>query len=236
MIALPQDRMDQLFKRFSMIESQMANNPDSETYVKLASEYSELQDVVGKIRELTDARKEAVDLAAMRDDASTDAEMRALALEELPEVEKRIETLEQEVQILLLPKDAADEKNAILEIRAGTGGLEAALFAGDLFRMYERYAAEKAGGSNWSRPAKAMLAVTRKSLLPYPARACSPSSSSDQACTACSVCLKRKPAGASIHRRQPSRFCPKPRILTLRSVMRISASIRCGHRAPVAST
>ena len=86
MIALPQDRMDQLLKRFSMIESQMANNPDSETYVKLASEYSELQDVVGKIRELTDARKEAVDLAAMRDDASTDAEMRALALEELPEV------------------------------------------------------------------------------------------------------------------------------------------------------
>ncbi|AIB18377.1 Peptide chain release factor 1 [Brucella suis bv. 2] len=143
MIALPQDRMDQLLKRFSMIESQMANNPDSDTYVKLASEYSELQDVVGKIRELSDARMEASDLAAMRDDASTDAEMRALAVEELPEVEKRIAVLEQDVQILLLPKDAADDKNAILEIRAGTGGLEAALFAGDLFRMYERYAAEK---------------------------------------------------------------------------------------------
>lgn len=142
MIALPQDRMDQLLKRFSMIESQMANNPDSETYVKLASEYSELQEVVGKIRELTDARKEAIDLAAMRDDATNDAEMRALALEELPEVEKRIETLEQEVQILLLPKDAADEKNAILEIRAGTGA-GSSPFAGDLFRMYERYAAEK---------------------------------------------------------------------------------------------
>ncbi|AEW16987.1 peptide chain release factor 1 [Brucella abortus bv. 4 str. 292] len=143
MIALPQDRMDQLLKRFSMIESQMANNPDSDTYVKLASEYSELQDVVGKIRELSDARMEASDLAAMRDDASTDAEMRALAVEELPEVEKRIAVLEQDVQILLLPKDAADDKNAILEIRAGTGGLEATLFAGDLFRMYERYAAEK---------------------------------------------------------------------------------------------
>lgn len=143
MIALPQDRMDQLLKRFSMIESQMANNPDSETYVKLASEYSELQEVVGKIRELTDARNEARDLTTMRDDASTDAEMRALATEELPGVLERIENLEQEVQVLLLPKDAADEKNAILEIRAGTGGLEAALFAGDLFRMYERFAAEK---------------------------------------------------------------------------------------------
>ncbi|MFC0244567.1 peptide chain release factor 1 [Falsochrobactrum ovis] len=143
MISLPQDRMDQLLKRFSMIESQMANNPDSETYVKLASEYSELEEVVGKIRELADARKEEQDLRAMRDEPGIDAEMRALANEELPEVQDRIETLEQEIQILLLPKDAADEKNAILEIRAGTGGLEAALFAGDLFRMYERFASEK---------------------------------------------------------------------------------------------
>lgn len=143
MISLPQDRMDQLLKRFSMIESQMANNPDSETYVKLASEYSELEEVVGKIRELADARKEEQDLRAMRDEPGIDAEMRALANDELPEVQDRIETLEQEIQILLLPKDAADEKNAILEIRAGTGGLEAALFAGDLFRMYERFASEK---------------------------------------------------------------------------------------------
>ena len=74
-------------------------------------------------------------------DKATDAEMRALAEAELPEVEERIEALQQDIQILLLPKDAADEKNAILEIRAGTGGDEAALFAGDLFRMYERYAA-----------------------------------------------------------------------------------------------
>lgn len=143
MISLPQDRMDQLLKRFSMIESQMANNPGSETYVRLASEYSELEEVVGKIRELMDARKEEQDLRAMRDEPGIEAEMRALANEELPEVEDRIDNLEQEIQILLLPKDAADEKNAILEIRAGTGGLEAALFAGDLFRMYERFASEK---------------------------------------------------------------------------------------------
>ena len=69
--------------------------------------------------------------------------MRDLAEMEKPEIEERIEALEQEMQILLLPKDAADEKSAILEIRAGTGGSEAALFAGDLFRMYERYAADK---------------------------------------------------------------------------------------------
>ncbi len=74
-------------------------------------------------------------------DKATDAEMRALAEDDLEHVEERVETLSQELQILLLPKDAADERNAILEIRAGTGGDEAALFAGDLFRMYERYAA-----------------------------------------------------------------------------------------------
>ncbi|MCF7646304.1 peptide chain release factor 1 [Bacillus subtilis] len=143
MVALPQDRMDQLLKHFMMLEAQMANNPLPETYVKLASEYSELQDVALKIRELQAAQQELRDLISMRDDASGDAEMRALAEMEIPDTEDKVEALEAEVQILLLPKDAADEKNAILEIRAGTGGSEAALFGGDLFRMYERFAADK---------------------------------------------------------------------------------------------
>lgn len=143
MVALPQDRMDQLLKHFMMLEAQMANNPSPEIYVKLASEYSELQDVALKIRELQAAQQELRDLISMRDDASGDAEMRALAEMEIPEIKDKVEVLEAEVQILLLPKDAADEKNAILEIRAGTGGSEAALFGGDLFRMYERFATDK---------------------------------------------------------------------------------------------
>ncbi len=141
MISLPRDRMDQLVKRFDMLEAQMAAGPDAEAYVKLASEYSELQDIAARIRELFRAEGELADLEAMLADKGTDAEMRALAEADLPGVEERIEALRQDIQILLLPKDAADEKNAILEIRAGTGGDEAALFAGDLFRMYERYAA-----------------------------------------------------------------------------------------------
>ncbi|MBI0169612.1 MULTISPECIES: peptide chain release factor 1 [Bartonella] len=140
MVALPQERMNQLEKHFEMIESEMANNPDAETYVKLASEYSELQPVVGLIRELNKAHHEANDLEAMLKDHSIDPEMRGLAEEELPGMKDKIAKLEHDVQIELLPKDAADEKSAILEIRAGTGGSEAALFAGDLFRMYERYA------------------------------------------------------------------------------------------------
>src|SRR5690606_15431519 len=82
-------------------------------------------------------------LLAMLDDRSTDAEMRQLAEMELSELDDRLETLHGELQLLMLPRDAADSRNAILEIRAGTGGDEAALFAGDLFRMYERYAGQQ---------------------------------------------------------------------------------------------
>ncbi|EIM71674.1 peptide chain release factor 1 [Nitratireductor aquibiodomus RA22] len=143
MTDLPRDRMDQVLKRFELIETQMAAGPEPDVYVKLASEYSELQEVAGKIRELRQAEAELDDLKSMLADPATDKEMRELAEADVEGVEGRIETLGEEMQILLLPKDEADDKNAILEIRAGTGGDEAALFAGDLFRMYERYAAEK---------------------------------------------------------------------------------------------
>ncbi|TPO05929.1 peptide chain release factor 1 [Mesorhizobium sp. B1-1-5] len=143
MINLPRDRMDQVVKRFDMLEAQMAAGPAADQYVKMASEYADIQEMVGKIRALRAAEQEQADLEAMLADKATDADMRALAEADLPEVESRIETLQKDIQILLLPKDAADERNAILEIRAGTGGDEAALFAGDLFRMYERYAASR---------------------------------------------------------------------------------------------
>lgn len=142
MIELPDDKMDQMVKRFEMLEAQMAEGPDAETYVKLAGEYSELEDIVKKIRIYRDKTAEKDDLESMLDDAGTDAEMRELASAELEEIVAALEKLQADIQVLLLPKDVADSKSAILEIRAGTGGLEAALFAGDLFRMYERYASE----------------------------------------------------------------------------------------------
>src|SRR3990170_4178367 len=111
MLSLPRDRMNQLVKRFDMLEAQMAAGPNAEAYVKLASEYSELQDIAGKIRDLLRAEGEVADLEAMLTDKGTDAEMRALAEADLPGVEQRIENLRQEIQLLLLPKDAADEKN-----------------------------------------------------------------------------------------------------------------------------
>ncbi|MDX8499912.1 peptide chain release factor 1 [Mesorhizobium sp. VK4C] len=143
MINLPRDRMDQVVKRFDMLEAQMSAGPSADAYVKMASEYADIQEMVGKIRALRAAEQEQADLEAMLADKATDADMRALAEADLPEVEGRIEALQKDIQILLLPKDAADDRNAILEIRAGTGGDEAALFAGDLFRMYERYSASR---------------------------------------------------------------------------------------------
>ncbi|MCO5152397.1 MULTISPECIES: peptide chain release factor 1 [unclassified Shinella] len=141
MAKLPVEKMRELERRFGEIEARMSAGPDSETYVRLASEYSELQPVVTKIREYQKVSDEIADLDVLLADKATDREMRDLAEMELPELKEQLEGLEKEMQILLLPKDAADEKSAILEIRAGTGGSEAALFAGDLFRMYERYAA-----------------------------------------------------------------------------------------------
>jgi peptide chain release factor 1 len=135
--------MRELERRFGEIEARMSEGPAADVYVKLASEYSELQPVVAKIREYEKTIAEVADLRAMLTDKATDREMRELAEMELPDAEERIEALEKDMQILLLPKDAADERSAILEIRAGTGGNEAALFAGDLFRMYERYASTK---------------------------------------------------------------------------------------------
>jgi peptide chain release factor 1 len=140
---LPVEKMRELERRFGEIEARMSAGPAADVYVKLASEYSELEPVVHKVREYEKAHAEAADLTALLADKSTDRDMRELAEAELPDISERIEALEKDMQILLLPKDAADEKSAILEIRAGTGGSEAALFAGDLFRMYERFASTK---------------------------------------------------------------------------------------------
>lgn len=113
---------------------------DPAAFARLSKEYSDLTPVAEKIEVLKKARAEMADLEEMAADAEGDEEMRAMAKEEGAALKGRIPDLEQELQVLLLPKDAADEKNAIIEVRAGTGGEEAALFAANLFRMYQRYA------------------------------------------------------------------------------------------------
>ena len=139
---LPNQKLDALVTRHAALERNLSEALPAETYVKLSREFAELAPVVDAVRSYRAARCELDDLTALIADSATDPEMRAIAEAEKPQVEARCSELEQELRLALLPKDAMDERNVILEIRAGTGGDEAALFAGDLFRMYERYAAK----------------------------------------------------------------------------------------------
>ena len=141
MIALPQHRLDALLARHELVESELASGLGAETYVKLSREFAELGPVIEAIKAYRAVTAEIADLEALAADPKIDVEMRKLADAEKPTLQARREKLENQIQLALIPKDAMDDHNAILEIRAGTGGDEAALFAGDLFRMYERYAA-----------------------------------------------------------------------------------------------
>lgn len=135
-------KLDGVVARHEEIKAQMAApDLDPRLFQKLAKEYADLEPMVGAIRELARLRAELGDLGGLIAEPDGDPEMRSLAEQEFFALKARLPDLERQLQLMLLPKDAADEKNAILEVRAGTGGEEAALFAAALFRMYQRYAA-----------------------------------------------------------------------------------------------
>jgi peptide chain release factor 1 len=137
-----EDKLAKLVERHEELAAAMAREGprDAQDYARLSREYSELTPVVESIANLQKARTEIADLTALAADSAGDPEMSRLAEGELTLLKDRLPKLEQQVKLMLLPKDEADERNAILEVRAGTGGEEAALFAAELFRMYLRYA------------------------------------------------------------------------------------------------
>jgi peptide chain release factor 1 len=139
-IAPPVERLNAILARHDIVMATLNAGPEPETFVALSRELSELDPVVTAIRALQAAQANLQSLETMIADPATDSDMRALAEDERHQAEQEVEIQAQNLRLLLLPKDAADEKSAILEVRAGTGGDEAALFAGDLFRMYARYA------------------------------------------------------------------------------------------------
>jgi peptide chain release factor 1 len=140
MTTIPADKLDKLIARWQSVQTTLASGTDQENYVRLSREFAELDPIVTTITTLRSTAREVDELKQLIDDPKSDPEMAALAEEERGALEPKIAALEQQLKVQLLPKDAADEKSAILEVRAGTGGEEAALFAGDLFRMYQRYA------------------------------------------------------------------------------------------------
>jgi peptide chain release factor 1 len=136
-----EDKLDRVVDRHKELESLLseADATDSQSYAKLSKEYSDLTPVVATIKSLKELRREYIDLSSLLNDADIDEEMKLMAETEIQELKGRQPEIEKKLQIMLLPKDVADSKNAILEIRAGTGGDEAGLFAANLFRMYQRY-------------------------------------------------------------------------------------------------
>ena len=135
-----EDKLEMLVRRHDELRDAMARPDAGAEFARLSKEFSDLTPVVESIQTLKASRAERNGTAEMIADPACDAEMRRMAEEELRVLDKKIPELTRQVQLALLPKDAADEKNAILEVRAGTGGEEAALFAAQLFRMYQRYA------------------------------------------------------------------------------------------------
>ncbi|MEN5362257.1 MULTISPECIES: peptide chain release factor 1 [Brevundimonas] len=136
---LPQARLDQVLDRFHEVEARMSAATDGVEIVRLSKEHAELKPVADAVQGLARARAEMADLEAM----TADPEMAAMAQDELRTLGERLPDLEREVALLLAPRDADENASAVLEVRAGTGGDEAALFAGDLFRMYSRYASTR---------------------------------------------------------------------------------------------
>ena len=136
------DRLEQIETKYNELTQALASPEivnDSARYQKTAKEHSELSDVVEKFREYKDLKRGIAESKTMVADES-DAEMRAMAQEELTSLEGRLKAVEEDLKVLLIPKDPNDDKNVILEIRAGTGGDEASLFVSEMFRLYTRFA------------------------------------------------------------------------------------------------
>jgi peptide chain release factor 1 len=140
-LRLPQARLEQVLERFREVEARMETASGGPEIVRLGKEHAELRPVAEFAKRLAAARAEREDLERMAGD-DADADMAAMAREELADLDARLPGIERELALLLAPRDADENASAILEVRAGTGGDEAALFAGDLFRMYQRYATE----------------------------------------------------------------------------------------------
>jgi len=136
---IPAAKLERLLDRFSAIESEMASGASGSAFVKLSREHAELGPVIETARAYRSVQTQLEETEALIADPSTESDMRSMAEQERADLRTRLAALDHELKIQLLPRDAADDSSAIVEVRAGTGGDEAALFAADLLEMYQRY-------------------------------------------------------------------------------------------------
>ena len=141
---LPQEKVKNLIDRHIKLEKELSSGEiNKNKYAEISKEYSELSDVIKQAKEYLNFQKDIQDLNNIIDDKSSDEDMREFANNEIENLKKNYLLNEKKLKLFLLPKDLADSKNAIIEIRAGTGGLEASLFASDLYKMYEKVSQKK---------------------------------------------------------------------------------------------
>ena len=141
---IPADKVKKIIERYNSLEKELSTGKfDSKLFAKKSKEYSDLKNIINSAKEYLNFEKNKEDLNNLINDKKNDKEMISLAQKELESAEVKKDDYEKKLKIFLLPKDQDDEKNAIVEIRAGTGGLEATLFVADLFRMYEKVCSKK---------------------------------------------------------------------------------------------
>ncbi len=141
---IPFKTLEELIARHSSIEKDLSSgNLDNKLFAEKSKEYSDLNEIIGNARDYISFKNEKNELEKILNDNSTDQELKKMADLELIDLQNRYNANEKKLKLFLLPKDEADKKNAIIEIRAGTGGLEASLFASDLFKMYEKVSNKK---------------------------------------------------------------------------------------------
>ncbi len=141
---LPQEKVQNLIDRHLKLEKELSSGEtDKKKFAEISKEYSDLNNIIKQAKEYLSFQKDSEDLNNIINDKNSDMEMKEFASSELENLRKNYQINEKKIKIFLLPKDIADTKNAIIEIRAGTGGLEASLFASDLFKMYEKVSQKK---------------------------------------------------------------------------------------------
>ena len=143
---LPQDKVQNLIDRHFKLEKELASGEiEKKNYAEISKEYSDLNYIIKYAKEYLSYESDIKDLNNIINDKNSDLEMKDFARSELENLKNNHQINEKKIKIFLLPKDIADSKNAIIEIRAGTGGMEASLFAADLFKMYEKVCQKKNG-------------------------------------------------------------------------------------------
>jgi peptide chain release factor 1 len=202
-------RLEEMERRFDALTAQMADPAiinDPSQYRKIAKAQNDLSDTVAKFREWKTVQRNLEEARPMLDES--DAELRSMAQEEIAGLEPRLAAIEDELKFLLLPKDPNDEKNVVLEIRAGTGGDEATLFAAEIFRMYIRFAETRRWNVEVTSSSESSVGGLKEVIALISGTRFTASSSTRAACIACSAFRRRNSRAASTP--PPSRVAVLP--------------------------